>query len=118
MESPSNRFMTVLATPSASEFARDGLISVSLIAGTDEYHVDCQLGCERATMETDRDSLVKLRDDLNELLDATEPAEDPLSELVISDAAATEFERIVEQYPMSTNLSLQRLLRRKKPWST
>lgn len=68
MESPSNKFMTVLATPSASEFARDGLISVSLIEGTDEYHIDCQLGCERSSMETDRDSIVKLRDALNELL--------------------------------------------------
>lgn len=66
MESPSNKIMAELKH--LGEFGRDGLIFVSLIEGSTEYHIDCQLGCDRATMETDRDSIVKLRDALNELL--------------------------------------------------
>lgn len=82
------------------------------------FNIEANFGGRQAGMETDRASIITMRDALNELLDATEPADDPLADIVLSDAAMTEFERIVEQYPMSTNLSLQRLLRRKKPWST
>lgn len=106
-----------IKTLSKSEWARDGFVRVELWKNG-EYNIDAQIGGDRAVQQTDRASIIALRDALNELLDATEPADDPLADIVLSDAAMTEFERIVEQYPMSTNLSLQRLLRRKKPWST
>ena len=44
----------------------DGIINVSCRDG--EYSIDAQLGSHRCGMETDRNSIVELRDALNELL--------------------------------------------------
>lgn len=100
-----------------TESAHQGVIE--LYARDDgTFNVEVNLGGRQAGMETDRNSLAALRDSIDSLLDMTAPPEDELQDIVLSDAAMTEFERIVEQHPMSMNLSLQRLLRRKKPWST
>lgn len=73
------------------------------------FNIEVNFGSRQAGMETDRDSLVAMRDSIDAILDG---------DYVLPEGAITEFERILEQYPMSTNLSLQRLLRRKTPWST
>lgn len=73
------------------------------------FNIEACFGSRQAGMETDRDSLIGMRDAIDAVLDG---------DYVLPEGAVAEFERILEQYPMSTNLSLQRLLRRKKTWST
>lgn len=83
------------------------------------FNIEANFGGRQAGMETDRESIVKLRDSLTEFLAATEPpvVEDPPLHMTLSDEAYDRFEQQLEQRPLSTNLAAQRLLRRKKPWS-
>jgi len=118
MESESNIWVEIKSL-STGEFARDSLINVRLCKGTtDEFAIDCQLGSHRSSTETNRASIIALRDALNQLLAVTEPEKspEPALHMELSDEAYDNFERQLEQRPMSTNLSLQRLLRRKPTW--
>lgn len=60
-----------IKTLSKSEWARDGFIRVELWNGG-EYNIDAQIGGDRAVQQTDRESIVALRDSLTEFLEATE----------------------------------------------
>lgn len=118
MASESNIWVDI-KTLSTSEFARDSLINVRLLKGTaDEFGIDCQLGSHRCSTETNRDSIIALRDALNELLAVTEPKlpAEPALHMELSDEAYDRFEQQLEQRPLSTNMAAQRLLRRKPSW--
>lgn len=75
MASASNEVCPDIKTLSKSEWARDGFIRIERWKNG-EYNIDAQIGGDRAVQQTDRDSIIKLRDSLTEFLTATEVVND------------------------------------------